>query len=50
MKTFLKEKWWNNLEPSPYLWAIFSWPPSFSEFQKQVPLFLGGGGNYEYSK
>ena len=48
MKTFLNEKWWNNLEtPSflreppfqltPYLWASYSWPPSLSEFQKQGP-------------
>ena len=32
---------------NPCLWAIFSWPPSLSEFQKQeTPLiffFFGGG-------
>ena len=29
---------------TPYLWAIFSWPPFLSEFQKQkTPLILGGG-------
>ena len=57
MKTFLKVKWGNNLEcpplaptplqPTPYLWAIFSWPPSLSKFQKQEthpPLILGERG------
>ena len=45
MKTFLKEKRWNNMEPpfskrtlpfqlNPYIWAIFSWPPPLSGFQK----------------
>ena len=43
---FLKENWWNSLEPppfqlTPYFWAIFSWPPSLSKFQKQE-LKLGG--------
>ena len=55
MKTFLKQNWWNNLETSPpflrepplstnpHFWAIFSWPPSLSKFQKQdnPPLILG---------
>ena len=32
----------------PYFWAIFSWPLSFSKFQKQEPLTpnFRGGGNY----
>ena len=33
---------------TPYFWAIFSWPPSLSKFQKQEPPsrnFSGGEEN-----
>ena len=28
---------------TPYLWAIFSWPPSLSKFQIQTPTLILGG-------
>ena len=40
---------------TPYFWAIFSWPPSLSKFQKQEPPpfpplhNFSGGGDYGHS-
>ena len=33
---------------TPYLWTIFSWPPSLSKFWKQETALILGGGNYVY--
>ena len=60
MKTFLKEKWWNNLEP-PFLREPPFWTNPFISEQffhnshlclnfksKNLPLILWGGGNYDF--